>query len=217
MPKLEFERLNKEGANFANPRNAASGTLRQLDSSVAKKRNLDIFLYDIPNSSIIDINSQTATLNFLKENKFKTNPEGRVFKGIDKLYTFIENIQNNYKNFNYEIDGVVIKVNDKRLYEDIGYTTKAPKYMIAYKFPEEVVETKLLDIFITIGRTGRVTYNAKLQPVRLAGSTVSAATLHNADYIKNINVNIGDIVKVKKAGEIIPRVIGVHSKINNNI
>ncbi|RTZ68591.1 MAG: hypothetical protein DSZ21_01500 [Tenericutes bacterium] len=159
------------------------------------------------------MHSHDKAIDFLKTQGFSVNKE-TIFSNIKGVVKFIEEIEN--QSFNYATDGVVVKVNDYDLYEEIGYTAKFPKYMIAYKFPEEVAETKLIDIFVTIGRTGRVTYNAKLESVQLAGTTVSAATLHNADYIREIDINVGDIVKVKKAGEIIPKVLGVAKKINNN-
>ncbi len=208
-----FEQLNAKGNAFANPRNAAAGTIRQLDSNIAKERKLSTFIYWISNPLEIGLHSHDKAIDFLKTQGFNVNKE-TIFSNIKGVVKFIKEIEN--QSFNYATDGVVVKVNDYDLYEEIGYTSKFPKYMIAYKFPEEVAETKLIDIFVTIGRTGRVTYNAKLESVQLAGTSVSAATLHNADYIREIDINVGDIVKVKKAGEIIPKVLGVAKKINNN-
>ena len=216
MPLDVFNELNKNGANFANPRNAAAGTLRQLDSNISRERKLSTFMYSIPNPSKYGFKTHKETIEFISGNKLNINKDSKVVNNIKEAIEFIRDIYDNRTKLNYEIDGIVLKVNNISLWEDIGNTVKFPKYMIAYKFPEEVATTELLDIFITIGRTGRVTYNAKLAPIRLAGTTVQAATLHNADYIREININIGDKVKVKKAGEIIPKVLGVHEKINSN-
>ncbi|CAM9102381.1 NAD-dependent DNA ligase LigA [Mycoplasma marinum] len=207
-----FNQLNDKGLNFANPRNAASGTLRQLDSSIAKERKLDAFLYMIPNVLEHDLIKHKDALNFLATQKFKINNETKYAKNILEVIKFVKELISKRKTLGYEVDGIVIKVNDNRLHEEIGYTAKAPKYMIAYKFPEKIATTQLLDIFPTVGRTGRITYNAKLSPVRLAGTVVSAATLHNADYIRELMLDKGDKVKVKKAGEIIPKVIGTVEK-----
>ncbi len=209
MPDNVFEELNKQGFNFANPRNAASGTLRQLDSKIAASRNLDAFLYMIPNPLEHELNTHKDVLEFLAEKRLKINKETKFAKNILEVINFIEELTNKRNKLNYEVDGIVIKVNDNRLHEDIGYTAKAPKYMIAYKFPEEIATTTLQSIFPTVGRTGRITYNAKLSPVRLAGTVVAAATLHNADYVRELMLDEGDVVKVKKAGEIIPKVVGV--------
>lgn len=216
MPNKVFIRLNSEGANFANPRNAAAGTMRQLDSSIVAKRSLSTFIYAIPNPLDHGLKTHTETLAFIKKQGFQVNELAKQITDINQALPEIEKYIAHRDELDYEIDGAVLKVNDITKHEDIGYTVKFPKFMIAYKFPEEVGSTELLDIFPTIGRTGRVTYNAKLSPVRLAGSTVSAATLHNADYVRERNINIGDIVNVKKAGEIIPRVLGVKDKKNNS-
>ncbi|MCK5867563.1 MAG: NAD-dependent DNA ligase LigA, partial [Mycoplasmataceae bacterium] len=215
MPLKIFRELNKNGANFANPRNAAAGTLRQLDPNISKERKLSTFIYSISNPSKYGFNTYEETLDFISENGLHVNNDNKIVKNINEAIKLIDKITNIRSGLDYEIDGIVLKVNQISLWEDIGNTVKFPKYMIAYKFPEEIAFTELLDIFITIGRTGRVTYNAKLAPIRLAGSTVQAATLHNADYIKEIGINIGDIVMVKKAGEIIPKVVSVFEKKNN--
>ena len=216
MPNKVFDELNAQGANFANPRNAAAGTMRQLDSSVVEKRSLATFIYAIPNPLDHNLKTHTQTLEFIKEQGFQVNPLTKQIDHIDQALPNINEFISQREKLDYEIDGAVLKVNDITTYEDIGYTVKFPKFMIAYKFPEEVASTELLDIFPTIGRTGRVTYNAKLSPVRLAGTTVSAATLHNADYVRERQINVGDVVEVKKAGEIIPRVLGVKTKNNNS-
>ena len=203
-----FDELQKEN-NFANPRNAAAGSIRQKNSEVTKTRKLSSFMYQIPNPLDHNLKTHNEVLTFLNEQGFATNKETKFVKTIDQVIEEVHKFEGVKKTLGYATDGVVIKVNNNTSYEDIGHTIKFPKYMIAYKFPEEQVVTTLEDIFMTIGRTGRVTYNAKLSPVRIAGSTVSAATLHNADYVREIKINIGDKVVIKKAGEIIPKVLGV--------
>ncbi|NQZ29458.1 MAG: NAD-dependent DNA ligase LigA [Mycoplasmatales bacterium] len=212
MSDKVFEDLNKQGYNFANPRNAASGTLRQLDSSIAASRNLDAFLYMVPNPLEHHLNTHKEALDFLAKQRLKINKETKFAKNIIEVIDLVEELTNKRNSLGYEVDGIVVKVNDNRLHEEIGYTAKAPKYMIAYKFPEEIATTTLQGIFPTVGRTGRITYNAILSPVRLAGTVVSAATLHNADYVRELMLDEGDVVKVKKAGEIIPKVVGVVAK-----
>ena len=214
MSKSIFNKLNDEGANFANPRNAAAGTLRQLDSSVAASRELNAFLYSIPNNLDHNITKHSDALEFIKSKNININKDYFVAKNIEEVINQIKHIMEIRESLPYEIDGIVIKVNDISKWEEIGFTAKFPKFMIAYKFPEEKAFTELLDIFPTIGRTGRVTYNAKLSPIRLAGTTVAAATLHNADYIKDLGINVGDIVYVKKAGDIIPKVFELKEKKN---
>ena len=215
MPNKIFDNLNKNGIKFANPRNAASGSLRQLDSKIAKSRNLDAFLYQIPNPQDFGFLTHKDSLDFLKSQGFKINPQTQFANNIKSLISILLTMQEKRNQLDYEVDGIVLKVNNISFYKYIGFTVKAPKYMIAYKFPEEVAETKLEKIFATVGRTGRITYNAKLSPIRLAGTTVSAATLHNADYITKKNIAENDIVLVKKAGEIIPKVMSVVIKNNN--
>ncbi len=217
MSDKTFETLNEKGAKFANPRNAAAGSIRQLDSKVVAKRMLNAFMYMIPNPLDHNLSTHKEVISFIKKQGLTINPETKFLKNIDEVVNAIHELGEAKATLGYETDGVVIKVNDNTLHEDIGYTVKFPKYMTAYKFPEEVVSTELIDIFPTIGRTGRVTYNARLAPVRIAGTTVQAATLHNASYIKEIGINVGDIVKIKKAGEIIPKVLGVEIKTNNEL
>lgn len=209
--KKEFNKINEQRSLngeqlFANPRNAAAGTVRQLDSSIAAARNLDAFLYYFMDRE--KINTHSASMDFLKKMNFKVNPLGKQCQTIEEVLTHIEFINQQREQLDYEIDGIVIKINEFELYEIIGYTSKFPKWAIAYKFPAEIKQTKLLDIFPTVGRTGRITYNASLEPVTLAGTTVQAATLHNADFIREKAVRVGGIVKVKKAGDIIPEVVG---------
>ena len=209
-----FEMHNTNGASFANPRNAASGSIRQLDSKIAKERNLSSFIYEMPEKNIEGLSLHSQLLSFMEEKGFNINKETSVAKNIGEVIECIESLQDKRGNLGYAVDGIVIKVNNISLYEDIGHTVKFPKYMIAYKFPAETATTTLEDIFVTIGRTGRVTYNAKLSPVRLAGSVVGAATLHNADYVRKLGINSGDSVVIKKAGDIIPKVIKLDKKNN---
>lgn len=217
IPWDKFLKLNKQREEdgetlFANPRNTAAGSVRQLDPTIAKKRGLSLLSYSVYNLETKEyfLDKQSETFVWLKDNKFKISPEAKLFNSIEEVNGLIEWFGTNRHNLNYEIDGVVIKVNNTKLYEKIGYTSKFPKWAIAYKFPAEVKETKLLNVFPTIGRTGRVTYNATLEEVELAGTKVSAATLHNAEYIIELDLRINDIVRVKKAGEIIPKVVSVN-------
>lgn len=213
MPKSSFEMLNKErelnGEELlANPRNAAAGSIRQLDSGIVAKRKLDAFWYYLPDGDTYGFNNHYETLNWLGKLGFRINKSGTgLFKNIDGVIDFIEELAINRNNLPYEIDGVVVKVNDLKLQEELGYTVKTPKWAIAYKFPAEQVITQIEDIFISVGRTGRCTPNAKLKTVKLAGSQVSAATLHNEDMIKTKDIRINDFVYVHKAGDIIPEVI----------
>lgn len=213
MPKASFEKINAEKEKlgedlFANPRNAAAGTIRQLDTSIVAKRQLDGFWYHLVDE-VEDVKTHAQALSFLRENRFKVNPESKVCKNILEVWEYIQQITEKRNTFAYEIDGIVIKVNDLAKQKQLGNTVKTPKWAIAYKFPAEEVETKLKDITITVGRTGKITPNAVLEPVRVAGTKVSAAQLHNEDYIKNKDIRIGDYVKVRKAGDIIPEVVKV--------
>ncbi|ATZ21370.1 NAD-dependent DNA ligase LigA [Mesoplasma tabanidae] len=211
LSKKEFAKINDErllnGEQlFANPRNAAAGTLRQLDSKIVADRNLDAYLYYYFNETN-PIDTQIGSINQIKKLGLKTNFETKICKTLNEVKTYIEHYTEKRNELDYEIDGIVFKLNDKKLQEEVGYTAKTPKWAIAYKFPAEVKETKLLDIFPTVGRTGKITYNAKLQPVQIAGTIVSAASLNNAEYIIAKDLRINSIVKVKKAGDIIPEVI----------
>ncbi len=219
MPISSFDQINHENLlnnrpPLANPRNGTSGTIRQIDAMVTKKRHLDLFVYFALSGETHEdyFPSQMETLTELEKIGINVNPLSQKVNSIEKVMNSIDEIAETRAELDYEIDGIVIKVDNNNLHEDIGYTTKFPKWAIAYKFPAEIKETKLLDIFPTIGRTGRVTYNAKLAPVNLIGTTVQRATLHNADYIKGLDLRIGDTVQVKKAGDIIPKVIGVNLK-----
>ena len=212
MPRSSFLSLNEQKEKngeqlFANPRNAAAGSLRQLDSKLTAKRKLDIFLYSVNDLTEIEASSQSEALNNLDELGFKTNKERETFDDIEGVLSFIEKWTEKRNQLPYDIDGIVIKVDDLSQQEELGFTQKSPRWAIAYKFPAEEVLTTLLDIELSIGRTGVVTPTAILEPVRVAGTTVSRASLHNEDLIHEKDIRIGDKVVIKKAGDIIPEVI----------
>ena len=214
MPKKSFEALNilkeENGEEpFANPRNAAAGSLRQLDSKIAAKRHLAIFLYAIADIGETGVRSHSEGLDFLDGLGFKTNDERKRCATIEDVIAFIEGWTEKRPHLSYEIDGIVIKVDSLEQQEQLGYTAKSPRWAIAYKFPAEEVVTILRDIELTIGRTGVLTPTAILDPVRVAGTTVQRASLHNEDFIREKNIRIGDSVVVKKAGDIIPEVVNV--------
>ena len=212
MPKASFEALNalQEAMHlplFANPRNAAAGSIRNLDTSVARKRKLDIFLYTFQNASDFEITTQSGALETMQKFGFPICDAYRVCHSFEEIWAFIQETTQKRGDLPFEIDGVVIKLNDLNEQNELGYTAKAPRHSIAYKFPAQEVETTLLDIVLSVGRTGRITPNAVLLPVRVAGSLVSAATLHNADRILNYDLKINDQVIVRKAGDVIPEVV----------
>ena len=212
MPKASFERVNLERqekgeAEFANPRNAAAGTLRQLDTGVVAQRGLSTFLYQ--EASPTDASSQSQVLAELDRLGFTTNHDYALADSISEVWNFIESIASKRNELPYEIDGIVIKVNDLAIQEELGFTIKAPRWAVAYKFPAEEKEAEILSVDWTVGRTGVVTPTANLTPVQLAGTTVSRATLHNVDYIAEKDIRIGDTVIVYKAGDIIPAVLRV--------
>lgn len=212
MPKKVLKELNlrreAEGLPlFQNCRNAAAGSVRQLDSKVAASRGLDSFIYHLPNPQDYGINTHYEALQYLSELGFKTNPESSLVKNVDDIIEFIDEQSNKRNSLTYDIDGVVIKVNDIKSQRELGFTAKYPKWATAYKFPAEEVLTKLKDIIFTVGRTGHVTPNAVLDPVIVAGSTISRATLHNEDYVLSKDLKIGDIVSIRKAGDVIPEVV----------
>ena len=214
MSKAVFEKLNDERTSlglalFANPRNAAGGSLRQLDAEVTKQRQLEHFAYTLVNPEKYDIHYQSDVMKFLKEQGFNVNPYYQKCETIEDVIKYIEDFKDKRKALPYETDGIVIKVDNLDLYEEIGYTVKVPKWAIAYKFPAEIVVTKLRDIMFTVGRTGKIIPNAIMDPVIISGSTVSRATLNNEDFILSRDIRIGDYVKVRKAGEIIPEVVEV--------
>ena len=212
MAKKTLEELNKAREEngeplFANARNAAAGSVRQLDSKIAASRNLDAFWYYVVNAKDFGIRYHSEALNMADKLGFKTNHERRLVKGIDQVLGYIEEYTQKRPSLPYDIDGIVIKVDDMSLYDKIGYTAKTPKWAIAYKFPPEEVVTKLKDIIFTVGRTGKITPNAVLEPVRVQGSTVQRATLHNEDFITEKGLMIGDYVVLRKAGDVIPEVV----------
>lgn len=212
--KEDFTKINQQRALdnealFANARNAAAGSVRQLDSSIAAKRNLNAFLFQVINPSEHGINTQEETVSFLKKQGFKTESHSKIVKTIEEVYEYINKLEKNIESLNYDIDGVVIKVNSVSMQEELGFTTTYPRWAIAYKFAAVEVETKVEDIFVTVGRTGKITPNAKLTPVLIDGSTVGFAQLHNEDMIKQKDIRINDTVIVRKAGEIIPEVVRV--------
>ena len=214
MPTKSFNALNEERKKngqslFANPRNAAAGSVRQLDSKVAASRNLSTFIYHLPNSDLHNVNSQEDALELMKKLTFTVNPNIKVIDSIDEVTEYIEYYTKHRNDLDYDIDGIVIKVNNISDQKKLGYTAKVPKWAIAYKFPAEQVLTKLRSIEFCVGRTGKITPRAELDPVRLAGSIVRSATLNNEDYIKSKDIRIGDIVSIRKAGDIIPEVVEV--------
>ena len=212
MPRASFDQVNQARQEngepeFANPRNAAAGTLRQLDTAVVAKRNLATFLYQEASPSTRD--SQEKVLKHLEQLGFVVNPKRILTENIDEIWDFIQEVGEERDNLPYDIDGVVIKVNDLASQEELGFTVKAPKWAVAYKFPAEEKEAQLLSVDWTVGRTGVVTPTANLTPVQLAGTTVSRATLHNVDYIAEKDIRKDDTVIVYKAGDIIPAVLRV--------
>ncbi|HYK73819.1 MAG TPA: NAD-dependent DNA ligase LigA [Pseudoneobacillus sp.] len=214
MPKKSFEALNavkeENGEEpFANPRNAAAGSLRQLDPKIAASRNLDLFLYAIADVGATGVTSHSQGLDYLEKLGFKTNQERRRFATIDEVIEFVQGWTEKRPHLPYEIDGMVIKVDSLAQQEELGTTAKSPRWAIAYKFPAEEVVTVLKDIELSVGRTGVVTPTAILEPVRVAGTTVQRASLHNEDLIREKDIKIGDFVVIKKAGDIIPEVVNV--------
>ena len=212
MHKSTLEKLNKKREEEGKPklqnvRNAAAGSIRQLDSKVAAERELDNFVYYLPNPSDFGIKTHLEALQFMGDLGFKINPHNKLVKNIDEIIAYIEKEGNTRKSLSYEIDGIVIKVNDVSLQEKLGNTAKYPRWAVAYKFPAEEVLTKLTDIIFTVGRTGRITPNAVLEPVIVMGSTIRRATLHNEDYVNMKGLKIGDIVSIRKAGDVIPEVV----------
>ncbi len=215
MSKKSFEECNKErSANneqlFANPRNAAAGSVRQLDSSIAAKRNLDFMAYFLPNPGDYSIKTQAESLKFLKDLGFKTNYKLNGYaKDVKEIINYIDDLAIKRKSLPFEIDGVVLKVDSLFDEEKLGFTQRVPRWGIAYKFPAEEVLTTLKEIKFTVGRTGKITPNAIFNPVHVAGSLVSKATLHNEDYCIEKDIRVGDIISVRKAGDVIPEVVEV--------
>ncbi len=213
MDKGTLTKLNKERELeglplLQNVRNAAAGSVRQLDSKIAAKRNLNNWIYHLPNPLDYGIDKHMDALKFMKDLGFKVNPNNRLVKNIDEVIDFINEYTEKRDSLPYEIDGIVIKVNDIHEQQELGFTAKYPKWATAYKFIASEVLTKLTDIIFTVGRTGKITPNAVLEPVLVAGSTVARATLHNEDFVNNLGLMIGDVVSVHKAGDVIPEVTG---------
>ncbi|QVK21135.1 NAD-dependent DNA ligase LigA [Mycoplasmatota bacterium] len=212
MSNASFKKANsireqKGEQLFANPRNAAAGTIRQLDSKVVAQRNLDCFMYQIVKPEDYNLMNHSDSLSYLKKLGFKVNNEFEVHKDIESVINYVSKWTLNRNNLQYEIDGVVVKVDEYRYYELLGRTAKSPKWAIAYKFPAEEVITKLTSIDFQVGRTGNITPVANLEPVRVAGTVVRRATLHNEDYIIDRDIREGDYVVVRKAGDIIPEIV----------
>ena len=212
MPRESFEKLNaireaEEQPLFANPRNAAAGSLRQLDSSVTKERGLEIFVFNVQNVVGKEFEKHSESLAYLKEKGFQVVPENAVLKGKEKILNYITKIGEMRGDLSFDIDGVVVKADSLKLREKLGSTTKCPKWAVAYKFPAEEKETTLEEIYVQVGRTGVLTPNAKLTPERIAGSRVERSVLHNIDYINEKDIRIGDRVIIRKAGDIIPEIV----------
>lgn len=215
MPKSSFVKLNENRAErgeelFANPRNAAAGSLRQLDPKIAASRNLSMFVYGMGgDGEDQNIDQHSAALKLMKEQGLPTNKETRECPSIEEVLEFVQEWTDKRNDLPYEIDGIVIKVNDYAQQEELGFTAKSPRFAIAYKFPAEEVVTTIIDIDLTVGRTGVVTPTAILEPAQVAGTTVQRATLHNEDLIREKDIRIGDRVIIRKAGDIIPEVVSV--------
>ena len=212
MPKKSLEMLNEQREQkgeplFANARNAAAGSIRQLDSSIAASRKLEAYWYYLVNANELGFKKHSDALNYIHKLGFRTNPERRICDGIEEVLAYIREYTEKRSNLAYDIDGIVIKVNDITKYDILGYTAKTPKWAIAYKFPPEEVITKLEDIIFTVGRTGKITPNAVITPTRVAGSVISRATLHNEDFVNDKGLKIGDYIIIRKAGDVIPEVV----------
>lgn len=212
MPKQSFQQLNESRAAngedlFANPRNAAAGSIRQLDSAIAASRGLDAFWYYFVNAEEYGVQTHHEAMDRMDQLHLRTNRERRLCTSIQEVWEYIQEMSAKRDSLPYEIDGIVIKLDQLADQERMGYTVKTPRWAIAYKFPAEEVSTKLLNIVLSVGRTGRITPNAVLEPVRVAGTSVSAATLHNEDMIKQKDIRIHDMVIIRKAGDIIPEVV----------
>ena len=214
LARKQFDRLNDELAKqgkplLANPRNAAAGTLRQLDTGLVKERKLSIFVFNVQKISGIEVTKHSEGLKLCKDVGIQTIEYSKVCKGLKEVLKAIEDIGKKRDNLAYDIDGAVVKVNDLKLRETMGTTSKVPKWAVAYKYPPEEKETKVIDIKVQVGRTGQVTPMAIVEPVKIAGSTISKTTLHNFDYVKEKDIRVGDYVKIKKAGDVIPEVVSV--------
>ena len=214
IPRRVFERTNSEReeqgeSRFANPRNAAAGTLRQLDSRIVAKRGLDLFAYDLITGDRKPFATHWEALNWLEAAGFRVNPNRALCSSIDEVIEFCNRMETQRDDLDYEIDGLVVKVNSTSLQDEFGTTAKAPRWAVAYKYPARQATTKVVAIVVQVGRTGALTPVANLEPVLLAGTTVSRATLHNADEVKRLGVRVGDWVLIEKGGEVIPKVLKV--------
>ncbi len=214
MPKKSFNKLNQERKEkgeslFANPRNAAAGSVRQLDSKIAAKRNLSTFIYHLPSSDNFNIRYHHESLSFMKELGFVVNPNIKIADNVDEVINYVKEWTEKRESLPYEIDGIVIKVDKIEDQKKIGYTSRTPKWAIAYKFPAVEVLTKIKNIEFCVGRTGKITPRADLDPVHLAGSIIKSVTLHNEDYIKEKDIMINDTIVLHKAGDVIPEVVKV--------
>ena len=212
MSKSVLEALNKDRSEkglpmFQNCRNAAAGSIRQLDSNIARDRKLDAFIYHLPNPEDYGIKTHMDALNFMSDLGFKTNPNNKLVSDVNSIIDFVNEKNDIRESLSYDIDGVVIKVNDLNVQKSLGFTAKYPKWATAYKFPAVEVLTKLTDIIFTVGRTGQITPNAVLEPAIVQGSTIRRATLHNEQYVLEKDLKIGDIVSIRKAGDVIPEVV----------
>ena len=207
LEKVNLERLKNGEKPLQNARNGAAGSIRQLDSKIAAKRGLDVWIYHLPNPLDYDIHTHYEALEFMKDLGFRVNPNNRLVNNINEVIGFIDEMGEKRESLEYDIDGVVIKVNNIDMQNELGFTAKYPKWATAYKFPAEEVLTRLNDIIFTVGRTGQITPNAVLDPVIVMGSTISRATLHNENYVKEKDLKVGDIVSIRKAGDVIPEVV----------
>lgn len=207
LDSLNRKREQKGEPLLANARNAAAGSIRQLDSSIAASRHLEAYWYYLVNADELGFKKHSDALNYIQSIGFRTNPERRICKGINEVLTYVKEYTEKRLQLGYDIDGIVIKVNDITKYKEIGYTAKTPKWAIAYKFPPEEVVTKLEDIIFTVGRTGKITPNAVITPTKVAGSVISRATLHNEDFVIDKGLKIGDYIIIRKAGDVIPEVV----------
>lgn len=215
LKKLNDERILNNEPPFKNCRNAAAGSIRQLDSKIAAKRNLEVWIYHLPNPEDYNIKTHFEALNFMEKLGFRVNPNNKLVDSVEDILNFISEKSEIRDTLPYDIDGVVIKLNDISKQKQMGYTARYPKWACAYKFPALEVSTKLLDIKFTVGRTGQVTPNAILQPVMLMGSLISKTTLHNEDYVISKDLKIGDTVVIKKAGDVIPEVVMAKKDLRN--
>ena len=215
LKKLNEEREKNGEPLLKNCRNAAAGSIRQLDSSIAAKRNLEVWIYHLPNPESYGIKTHHEALEFMKKLGFRTNPNNKLVNNIDEALKYIEEKNEKRPDLPYDIDGVVIKLDNLKDHERMGNTIRYPKWAVAYKFPAEEVSTKLMDIIFTVGRTGQITPNAVLEPVMVMGSTISRATLHNEDYVIQKDLRIGDTISIRKAGDVIPEVVEAKVALRN--